>query len=98
MAKKVGVKTRSAQIGVRISPRVKYMLDVMGRIQRRTMNGVIESALLAYAKYDEKRLADQTWSTDESERLLNLYLVAPHLLSFDEEIEAKRLIAAKATG
>lgn len=97
MAKKVGVKTRSAQIGVRISPRAKYMLDVMGRIQRRTMSGVIESALLAYAKSDEERLADQTWSTDESERLLNLYLVAPHLLSFDEEIEAKQLIAAKAT-
>ncbi|WP_017528177.1 hypothetical protein [Pseudomonas fluorescens] len=97
MAKKVGVKTRSAQIGVRISPRAKYMLDVMGRIQRRTMSGVIESALLAYAKCDEERLADQTWSTDESERLLNLYLVAPHLLSFDEEIEVKRLITAKAT-
>lgn len=97
MAKKVGVKTRSAQIGVRISPRVKYMLDVMGRIQRKTMSGVMESALLAYAKYDEKRLADQTWSTDEGERLLNLHRVAPHLLSFDEEIEAKRLIAAKAT-
>ena len=97
MAKKVGVKTRSAQIGVRISPRVKYMLDVMGRIQRRTMSGVIESALLAYAKSNEECLADQTWSTDEKELLLNLYLAAPHLLSFDEEIEAKQLIAAKVT-
>ncbi|MFJ2491435.1 hypothetical protein ACIOV9_07800 [Pseudomonas iridis] len=96
MAKKVGVKTRSAQIGVRISPRFKYMLDVMGRIQRRTMSGVIESALLAYAKPNEERLADQTWSTDENERLLSLYLAAPHLLSFDEEIEANKLIAAKA--
>lgn len=97
MAKKVGVKTRSAQIGVRISPRVKYMLDVMGRIQRRTMSGVIESALLAFVRPSEESLTDQTWSTDENERLLNLYLAAPHLLSFDEEIEAKRLIAAKAT-
>jgi hypothetical protein len=52
---------------------------------------------LAYAKYDEERLADLTWSTDESERLLNPYLVAPHFLSFHEEMEAKQLIAAKAT-
>ncbi|MNX78377.1 hypothetical protein D3C86_1099640 [compost metagenome] len=83
-------------IAVRMHPRLRYLLDVIGRKQRKSMTAVIESAIEALASPEELDIANSTWSTDEAERILNLYLKAPHLCSFDEEVEAKATLAATA--
>ena len=94
MVKKVGRTTKTASLTLRVSPRTRYLMDVMGRIQRRSLTAVIEAAVESYATEAESSLAAHTWSTDEGERLLNLYSKAPHLCSFDEEIDAKAALAA----
>ena len=94
MAKKVGRTTKTASLTLRVSPRTRYLMDVMGRTQRRSLTAVIEAAVESYATEAESSLAAHTWSTDEGERLLNLYSKAPHLCSFDEEIDAKAALAA----
>ncbi|WP_439856201.1 hypothetical protein [Pseudomonas yamanorum] len=95
MAKKVGRTTKTEPIGVRVSPRMRYLMELMGRNQRRSLTAVIEAAVESYATEAESTLAAHTWSTDEGERLLNLYKKAPHLCSFDEEIDAKAALAAR---
>ncbi len=96
MAKKVGRTTKTESLTLRVSPRTRYLMDVMGRIQRRSLTAVIEAAVESYATEAESSLVAHTWSTDEGERLLNLYSKAPHLCSFDEEIDAKAALAARS--
>lgn len=96
MAKKVGRTTKTASLTLRVSPRTRYLMDVMGRIQRRSLTALIEAAVESYATEAESSLAAHTWSTDEGERLLNLYSKAPHLCSFDEKINAKAALAARS--
>jgi hypothetical protein len=70
-------------------------MDVMSRSQRRSLTAVIEAAIESYATEAEIALANSTWSTDEGERLLNLYQQAPQLCSFDEEVDAKAAVTAR---
>lgn len=94
MAKKIGRTTKTESITTRVSPRMRHLMEVMGRNQRRSLTAVIEAAVESYATDSELQLARDTWSTDEGERLLNLYSEAPHLCSFDEEVEAKAALLA----
>ena len=94
MAKRVGKTTKTESITTRIHPRLKHLLDIMGRAQRRSLTAVIEAAVERYATEQENTIASSTWSTDEAERNLNLFLKAPQLCSFDEEVEAKAALAA----
>lgn len=94
MAKKVGRTTKTASITTRVSPRMRHLMDVMGRSQRRSLTAVIEAAVESYATEADIALANSTWSVDEGERLLNLYQQAPQLCSFDEEVDAKAAAAA----
>ncbi|MGE8098085.1 hypothetical protein ACQKP6_08995 [Pseudomonas fluorescens] len=94
MAKKAGRTTKTVALAIRMAPRARHLVDVMGRAQRRSLTAVIDAAVESYATESERMLADSTWSTDEGERLLSLYREAPHLCSFDEELEAKRALAA----
>lgn len=96
MAKKVGGTTKTESLTLRVNPRMRHLMDLMGRIQRRSLTAVIEAAVESYATEAESSLAEHTWSTDEGERLLNLYSKAPHLCSFDEEIDAKAALAARS--
>lgn len=96
MAKRIGRTTKTEAIAARVSPRTRHLLDVVGRNQRRSLTAVIEVAIESYATDAELKLARDTWSTNEGERLLSLYREAPHLCSFDEEVEAKA--ASAATG
>lgn len=94
MAKKVGRTTKTESITTRVNPRMRHLMDVMGRSQRRSLTAVIEAAVESYATDADTALANSTWSTDEGERLLNLYQQAPQLCSFDEEVDAKAALAA----
>lgn len=97
MAKKVGRTTKTVALALRMPPRVRHLVDVMVRSQRRSLTAIIGVAVECYATEAERLLANNTWSTDEGERLLNLYSKAPHLCSFDEEIEAKAALTARST-
>lgn len=96
MKKKIPTTTKTASISIRISPRMKHLMDIVVRDQRRSLTALIETAVEAYATQAQRELAQETWSTDEEESLLKLYRLAPHLCSFDEEKYAKRAIAAAA--
>ncbi|WP_242201473.1 MULTISPECIES: hypothetical protein [unclassified Pseudomonas] len=96
MIKKVGRKTTVTAIAIRMHPKLRHLLDVVGRKQRRSMTAVIEAAIEAFASSAERDIAESTWSTDENERAFNLYLTAPDLCSFDEEVDAKAALAARS--
>lgn len=95
MKKKIPTTTKTAAISIRISPRMKHLIDIMTRDQRRSLTAVIETAVEALATERQRQLANDTWSTDEEQTLLSLYRLAPHLCSFDEEKYARAAIAAE---
>ncbi|MDS9590696.1 hypothetical protein [Pseudomonas sp. HTZ1] len=89
MTKKVGRTTTMSAVAVRMAPRMRHLLDVIGRRHRRTMTAVIEHAIHNLATDEELQIWNSTWSTDEDERTLKLYQIAPHLCTYDEEVSAK---------
>lgn len=89
-------KTTTVSVGLRMEPKLKHLVDIMSRGQRRSLTAIFEAALEAYASGDERFIASETWSTDSDELLIRLYQKAPHLCSFDEEVAAKALITTHA--
>jgi len=96
MAKRAprGTHTRTDSVTVRISPRLKYGLELLARRQHRSVSAVVEAALnqaLAAERASagsETTLADvveSTWSALEAQRVLRLATDFPNLLSFEEE-------------
>lgn len=88
-------KATTVSVGLRMEPRLKHLVDLMSRGQRRSLTAIFEAAVEAFATDDERRIASETWSTDRDELLLRLYQKAPNLCSFDEEVAAKALTASR---
>lgn len=91
---------RGEPLSVRIDAKTRYGLELLSRIQRRSVTGVVEwaigEALHNSEMFDSKgrtltveAALSALWSVNELERLLSLWDSYPHLLTFDEE----RLIA-----
>jgi len=89
MKRKTQGHTKTETLTFRVSPRMKHLMDIMSRRQRRSLTAISECAIEKMATLEELQIAESTWSTDGRERTLNLYRVAPHLCTFDEEVEAK---------
>ncbi|RON53123.1 hypothetical protein [Pseudomonas frederiksbergensis] len=91
-SKRVGESSTTVSVGIRIDPKIKFALDIMGRLQKRSLTAVIEWAISnAIAQQtldvDGRTLAtvlDKVWSTDESGRLVLLALNLPEALTYDE--------------
>ncbi len=91
-SKRAGETSTTVSVGIRIDPKIKFALDIMGRLQKRSLTAVIEwSISQAIAQqavdYDGTSLAlalDKIWSTDESVRLVNMALHMPEALTYDE--------------
>lgn len=91
-SKRAGETTTTVSVGIRIDPKIKFALDLMGRLQKRSLTAVIEWAISnAIAQqsldFDGTTLAsvlDEIWSTDESTRLVMLALNLPEALTYDE--------------
>lgn len=94
-SKRAGETTTTVSVGIRIDPKIKFALDIMGRLQKRSLTAVIEWAIsnaIANQKIDttyavEVSLAavlDKVWSTDESTRLVMLCFDMPQALTYDE--------------
>lgn len=90
--KKKGETATTVSVGIRIDPKIKFALDLMGRLQKRSLTAVIEWAISnAIAQqiggpYDRpvSQIVDSVWSTDEAVRFVNLCFHLPEALTYDE--------------
>ncbi len=91
-SKRTGETSTTVSVGIRIDPKIKFALDIMGRLQKRSLTAVIEwSITQAIAQqsidFDGTSLGsalDKIWSTDESVRLVNMAFYMPEALTYDE--------------
>lgn len=90
--KKRGETATTVSVGIRIDPKIKFALDIMGREQKRSLTAVIEWAI-GNAISQQKapgsndtfgELIDKVWSTDEPTRLANMAFYMPSVLTYDE--------------
>lgn len=90
--KKKGETSTTVSVGIRIDPKIKFALDMMGRMQKRSLTAVIEWAIsnaIAQQLYkgpDETfaDVIDKVWSTDESTRFVKMAFFMPDSLTYDE--------------
>ena len=94
-SKRAGESSTTVSVGIRIDPKIKFSLDIMGRLQKRSLTAVIEWAIsnaIANQKVDLDPtvtlsldfVIDRIWSTDESTRFANLCFDMPQALTYDE--------------
>lgn len=91
-SKRTGETSTTVSVGIRIDPKIKFALDIMGRLQKRSLTAVIEwSISQAMANqmtdFDGGSLAhtlDRIWSTDDAVRTVNLAIHMPEALTYDE--------------
>lgn len=91
-SKRAGETSTTVSVGIRIDPKMKFALDIMGRLQNRSLTAVIEwsiSQAIEHQQADQlgtslSSMLDKIWSTDESIRLVMLALHLPQALTYDE--------------
>lgn len=91
-SKRAGETSTTVSVGIRIDPKIKFALDIMGRLQKRSLTAVIEWAIsqaIAHQNVDGSKAAlgeviDGVWSTDESIRFVKLCFDLPQALTYDE--------------
>ena len=91
-SKRAGETSTTVSVGIRIDPKIKFALDIMGRLQKRSLTAVIEWAIsqaITYQQLDSEggtlsSAIDKVWSTDESVRLVKLAYHLPEALTYDE--------------
>lgn len=91
-SKRIGESSTTVSVGIRIDPKIKFALDIMGRLQKRSLTAVIEwsiSQAIDQQSTDHNgtslsTVLDMVWSTDESTRLVMLAIHLPQALTYDE--------------
>lgn len=83
-------KTNTETISVRLDPKLKYFCDLVARHERRTLSSFVESAISkALDEYREEGkgfvLNDNLWDVDASDRFAKLAVLAPQLMTFEEQ-------------
>jgi hypothetical protein len=109
MAKRApkGEASKGETITVRLSPQMKWALEILARIERRTLSGVVEDALIRHVKLSTEEVAEKTHNpkyryalsapfaefqpNEEFSRVLALYFVDEFLLSYSEKRTVKLL-------
>lgn len=93
-------KNKTDTIGVRVSPKTRYALDLIARKHGASLSALMVSAaeklieaegMTVVRPGDDDCLLDKLWSESESERLLALQQYAPSLLTHPESVMAKIL-------
>ena len=113
MAKKskVGTTTKSDVITVRLSPKLKYGLELLARKQHRPLSSVVSRAIEQSINDPEaglykntskglkikepKQMLDILWDVHPADRLVKLATHWPELMTYEEE---KRVKAIKKLG
>lgn len=91
-SKRTGETSTTVAVGIRIDPKIKFALDIMGRLQKRSLTAVIEWAISQAIDQQStdvngtslSTVLDNVWSTDESVRLVMLAINLPEALTYDE--------------
>jgi hypothetical protein len=97
-----GGKVRSETVTVRLDPKLRYLADLAGRKQRRTLSSFIEWAIEEALKtvtiaenYDDRgnsyttsigAAASELWDVDAPERFVKLAFRYPELLNHEEQL------------
>lgn len=95
-----GAKTsRSETVTVRLEPKLRYLAELAGRKQRRTLSSFIEWAIqetLGRVDIDEggphhqsesiAEASSRLWDVDEQDRFAKLAMHFPELLTHDEQV------------
>ena len=90
---------KTETLTLRLDPKVKMMIELISRVRRQSITGVIESAIEEIAfntetpfsvngetwGSDVSSIMTDVWSTDESERFINLCYHCPALMTFEEQ-------------
>ena len=90
-------KNKTDTIGVRVSPKTRYALDLIARKHGASLSALMVSAaeklieaegMTVVRPGDDSSLIDKLWSESEGERLLALKQHAPSLLTYPEGVMA----------
>jgi hypothetical protein len=86
---------KTGALSIRIDPRIRYGLELLSRVQRRNVTGVVEWAM--QEAFSRETIADADgdvivfaqavrllWADNELERIFLLHFYFPTLLDFDE--------------
>ena len=92
--KPLGRPSRSEVVTVRLDPKLRYLVDLAARKQRRTVSSFIEWAIergldavmLADDAATVWKQADLLWDVDEGDRFVNVAVRYPELLTHDEQV------------
>ena len=92
---------RTEIVGIRLDPRLRFLLEVASRQHRRTVSSYIDYVLSQSIDKEPIRAsgsdvwtcigdeAEYLWDVDEDVRMKNLSKRFPHLLNFDEQVRLK---------
>ena len=85
---------KTESVTVRLDPKVRFALELLSRVEHRSVTGVVEAALQARFKNatvdgDDngetvQELVESVYQTDEVERFVKMAERAPQLLDFEE--------------
>lgn len=91
---------RTETVSIRLDPRLNYLCELAARSQRRTKSSFIEATLAEHIQtqvinkwrssdFDDPNTfgerADVLWHVRESQRLVSLGIIAPELMTFEEQ-------------
>lgn len=91
---------RTETVSIRLDPRLNYLCELAARSQRRTKSSFIEATLAEHIQtqvinkwrgsdFDNPNTfgerADVLWHVRESQRLVSLGIIAPELMSYEEQ-------------
>ena len=85
---------KGVSITVRVTPRTKFVIDLLTKSQHRSVTALFES-FVARAEEDEfvhedeggpRSLVDMLWDTDDISRLVNLASIAPKFMTYEEQV------------
>lgn len=89
---------RKSVLSIRIEPRLRFLVDIATRAQRRNLTNFIESAIheaIRSTEIEEGRTVWDArfdlWDTNEDQIILNLSAHFPDLLTFEEQVRLKEL-------
>jgi hypothetical protein len=90
---------KTETLTLRLDPKVKLMIELISRIRRQSITGVVEAAIEEIAfdldapfvtggeahPMSLGSTISEIWSTDESERFINLCFYLPSLITYEEQ-------------
>lgn len=93
--KKSQASSKTDALSIRIDPRLRYGLELLSRVQRRSVTGVVEWAIENALRTEQvdplseysstfAQAVTSTWSPNEPERLQNLAKNYPDLMTYEE--------------